>query len=208
MTLDLAILSQRAYGLSDRGLDAAFAAAATRAGHKSQLRKDGQPVVFVYAADRVDTGRWQAALERQRAAGFTPFVIADDLRLGSPGRFVYSTNSSPDVPALLRWATGTLFNLRVRPGLNGQSGPLWVAPVSPGYDDRRLGRSQPQYIDRQGGQRYSDSWSAGVSTLPDWLVVTSWNEYHEQTHVMAATISGSRALEQTARLAAEFHATG
>ncbi len=199
LTLDLAILRHRDGGLSDRGLDHAFHAASSRAHHASQLRKNGVPVVFVYGADKVDPGQWQRALDRQRAAGFAPFVIADDAALNSPGRFRYGTNDSPDLATLLRWAAGALFDLRARPGLTGETGPLWVAPVSPGYDDRRLRRSHPTYVDRAAGQRYLDSFTGGVAALPDWLMITSWNEYYEQTHIMAGTATGNRALDQTAR---------
>jgi hypothetical protein len=209
LTVDLDILNTRNNGINDQTLDSAFNAVASRANHASQLRVNGQPVVFVYRADKVDPGRWRSALDRLRSrTGIALFVVADDPRLGSQGRYLYSTNNLGDLPSLLRWAADTVLNLRAGPGLTGNAGPLWVAPVSPGYDDRRLGRRNPQFVDRAAGQRYTDSWHGGVASLPDWVVITSWNEYYEQTHVMPGTTTGTRALEQTATFAAEFHATG
>jgi len=38
-------------------------------------------------------------------------------------------------------------------------------------------------VDRQGGRRYDDTWAAALSGAPDWVVVTSWNEWFEGTSV-------------------------
>ncbi len=208
LMLDFPLLAKR-YGSTDALLDGALAAMARRATHPSQLEVAGEPVVFVYGGWSLDTAQWNAALARLRAStGVSPFVVADAAHLGSPAQYLYGTYRLPTPDHLAQWADGMVLDLRLRPALNGQTGPVWVAPVSPGYDDRRLGRRSPLYVDRRGGVRYDETWEAALASLPDWILITTWNEYHEQTHIMPGTATGWRALDQTRTWAERFHEDG
>lgn len=209
MLLDLDVLTQRDGVLGNDELDTALAKVAQRNNHPSQLHVGSQPVVFLYGARFLASGQWSGAVGRlQAATGVVPFVVSDDPAMGTPGQYLYSTNNLGTVDQLLQWVNGTVLNLRANPGLIGNQGPLWVAPVSPGYDDRRLGRPSPSAIDRQGGQRYNDQWTASLGTLPDWIFISSWNEYYEQSHIMPGNTTGTTALDQTKVWASSFHVTG
>jgi hypothetical protein len=209
LQLDFAILQWRPGGLTAAGLDAALNEVAKRASSPTQLEVDGKPVIFIYASWSVTPAEWAAALDRLATrTGVRPFVIADGNGLSSPGEYAYGTNHLSDPAALKAWADDRVRALQEVPGLDGRSGPLWVAPVSPGYDERRLGRPNPIYVDRNNGLRYEQSWDAALASLPDWILVTSWNEYYEQTHVMPGNTTGNRALDQTGPRSATFHTTG
>lgn len=206
--LDFAILQYRT-GLEADGLDAILAEMARHANRPSQLEVGGQPVVFLYSSWLVDQSQWSAALTRlQTRTGLRPFVIDDSDAMPGPGQYSYGSNNMTDEPGLQRWAKDRLMTLQERPGLYGQAGPLWVAPVSPGYDDRRLNRYPALYVDRNNGVRYEQSWNAALASLPDWILVSTWNEYYEQTHVMPGSTTGYRALDQTRARSAVFHTTG
>lgn len=210
LMLDFDILAHRNGGSLSAGvLDSALAAVAHHSAHPSQLRVGARPVVFLYGAGRVDAAWWSGALERLRAStGVVPYVIDHDGRLGASGRYSYSNNTVSDTAGLQQWSRDNLLRQRLEPALAGGRGLLWVAPVSPGYDDTRLERPRPLYIDRDDGQRYAQAWQAALATLPDWVIVTSWNEYYEQTHVFPGTATGTKALDQTAGWASQFHADG
>ena len=195
--------------VSAESLDAAFSQVANKAGRSSQLLTDGEPVVFVYGAEKVDAGTWQAALSRLRAStGLQPYVVADHDNLGAPGLYQFGTWGIRTKAALDAYSQDMLWRYRLQPGLMGTKAPMWAAPVSPGFDDRALNRPQPMYIDRANGQRYEDEWAAAVGSLPDWIVVTTWNEYYEQTHIAPGSTTGYRALDQTTPHAGQFHTTG
>jgi hypothetical protein len=177
--------------------------------HTSYLEVGGLPVVFLYGTQRLDPQQWSAALDRlNRATGTRLFVVTDDQRIPSPGMYAYSTNTAMDEATLRSWSHGMLLERHARPGLVDAPRSLWVAPVSPGYDDTALGRARPNYVDRAGGARYDQTWSAAMGSLPDWIMVTTWNEYFEQTHVVPGTTTGNLALEQTTAWSARFHAEG
>ncbi len=209
LMLDFAILQYRLGGLTDAVLNLALGELASHASRPSQLKVGGQPVVFIYSGGLVDGALWSAALSRLATlTGVQPFVVTDNPILPSPGRHDYGTHGQTTPAQLAEWAMDRLLTLQERPGLYGVAGPLWVAPVTPGYDDRALGRPQSLFVPRDGGLRYEQSWDAALASLPDWIIVTSWNEYHEQTHVMPGSTTGNQALAQTKARSATFHTTG
>jgi hypothetical protein len=209
LVVDLEILNHRNRGLSDGVLDAALNAVARRWHHKSQLRVGDQPVIAVFGTRLVEQGQWDRAVSRLRTrTGIAPFVLMDHARVRTQAQWLYSTSFATDAGALSRWAQDTLISLYAAPLLSGGSRQIWAAPVSPGYDDTRLGRNNSGRVDRAAGRRYEESWNAALATLPDWVVITSWNEYYEQTHIVPGSHSGSLALQQTAERAREFHRTG
>ena len=209
LMLDFAILHARPLGISPEGLDRALDEVASHAARPSQLEVGGQPVVFLYEANRVDPAAWSDALARlHERTGLRPFIVADQGALGSPGRYDYGTNHLGTTAQLAAWADGRVQDYQLGPGLGGGSGPLWVAPVSPGYDDRGTGRLFTTYVPRNGGLRYEQSWDAALRSLPDWVLVTSWNEYYENTHIMPGASTGRLALDQTKPRHDAFQRTG
>ena len=57
---------------------------------------------------------------------------------------------------------------------------IWAAGIIPGYDDTRVpGRQGTYKIPRNGGSTYRTSWKAALSSNPDWVTITSFNEWFE-----------------------------
>jgi hypothetical protein len=108
------------------------------------------------------------------------------------GQQLYNVAWSNDLAATQRqWAQ------RVR-----ARGALWVGTAMPGWDDTRLLERSGRYQrDRQNGAWYQQSWAAATATNPDWIVITSWNEFVENTHIEPSANYGSRYLDLTRTLA-------
>ncbi len=59
-----------------------------------------------------------------------------------------------------------------------------MASVTPGYDDRLLAdRPTHVVVDRADGGVYEAQWSAAIDMAADWVMVTSWNEWFENTEI-------------------------
>jgi hypothetical protein len=57
---------------------------------------------------------------------------------------------------------------------------IWAAGVIPGYDDTRVpGRKGTYKIARNNGATYHISWDAAIASNPDWITITSFNEWFE-----------------------------
>lgn len=181
-------------------------------GHPAYLRVDGRPVILTYAASLLPAADWSEVIARLKSSGRNPLLIGDFVR--SPlldqfdGEYQYSNVfSSGDALASLDLAESLrvrTFNL-LRPG---DLRRVWIASVTPGFDDSHLvGRQTPRIVDRSAGAVYADQWSKAVDTVADWVVVTSWNEWWENTEVEPGARYGRTYLDATQHWAQAFKAS-
>jgi glycosyl hydrolase family 99 len=180
--------------------------------HPAYLRVDGRPVIFIYLAPRLSEADWTEIIARLRSTGRNPFLVGDFVRstLLEPfdGEYQY-TNVFSSGASLVD--VNRTESLRVRTYSllrQGDRRRLWVAPVTPGFDDSRLvDRVPPHVVDRSNGSVYDQQWTTAIDTGADWIVVTSWNEWWENTHVEASERYGTTYLERTRAWANAFKAS-
>jgi len=170
--------------------------------HPAYLRVGGRPVIFTYAASLLPPADWTEVMARLRSSGRNPLIVGDFVRsvLLEPfdGEYQYSNVfSSGDALADVVRAE----SLRVRTFdllRQGDRRRVWVASVTPGFDDSHLvDRKTPRIVDRSNGAVYDDQWSKAVDTGADWIVVTSWNEWWENTEIEPSQRYGRAYLERT-----------
>ncbi len=113
------------------------------------------------------------------------------------GHHLYSNTWNP--PTDLNW-TNSKFARWVADARNTYGTyKYWVATVMPGYNDIRTGRSDGFAQDRWGGDYYEGSWQAAIASNPDWIVITSFNEWPEGSHIEPSASYGNQYLDLTAR---------
>lgn len=209
--LELRAMSQPT--LLGRQFDAGVAAAAAReflqrVDASSQLRVDGRPVLVTFGMWDLTEAQWDEF--RGLVADLDPFIIGDRAAAGFPidGYYHYDPNHSSTDDLASTYET-SVDHARLAPAVTpGRPQLLWAATVSPGYDTRAWTLLFGRHTDRAGGQRYDDTWRVALRTEPDWVFVTSWNEWYEQTHIAPGTSTGRRALEQTETWSTRFEAQG
>ena len=180
--------------------------------HPAYLRVAGRPVMFVYAASLLTQPDWTEIVARLRSTGRDPLLIGDFVRstLLEPfdGEYQY-TNVFLSGPTLVD--VNRTESLRVRTYnllRQGDRRRVWVASVTPGFDDSHLlDRTTPRVIDRSNGSLYDQQWKAAIETGADWVIVTSWNEWWENTHIEASERYGTAYLERTRAWASAFKAS-
>jgi len=177
--------------------------------HPAYLRVGGRPVIFTYAASLLPPAGWAEVLARLRSTGRDALLVGDFSRSvlleTFDGEYQYSNVfSSGDALAdvdrteSLRVRT---FNL-LRPGDRRR---VWVASVTPGFDDSHLvDRKTPRIVDRANGSVYDDQWSKAIDTGADWIVVTSWNEWWENTEIEPGARFGTAYVDRTRFWTAAF----
>ena len=178
---------------------------ATHARHPAYLKVGGKPVIFFWRQQRFDINTWaaiRAAVDPGRASlwieegvDVAPLSVFD-------GHHLYSVTWNP--PTDLAY-TANKFGRLVRGAANRLGVPkVYVATVMPGYDDRKTGRGNAFAVDRQAGAYYERSWQAAIGSAPDWIVITSFNEWPEGTYIEPSRAYGNRYLELTAAWSAAF----
>src|SRR4051794_2906904 len=179
-----------------------------RSSSPSFIRAAGGPVVFVYMMQALPAKKWQSILaavddEFQTTVHLVGDTLDPEYSSLEYGVHRYAVMSSPST--LESWSRTTSLNLRGDAVLDPAVKPgLFVGTVQPGFDDRRLRGGSNPVISRNGGVRYDQTWSAALSGSPDWIAVTSWNEWFEDTQIEPGLATGAGALEQTASWSQSF----
>ena len=77
---------------------------------------------------------------------------------------------------------------------------IWAAGVLPGYNDTRVpGRKGTYIIARNNGATYTESWQGAISSNPDWITITSFNEWFEGSMLEPSVTYGDLYLNLTAQ---------
>jgi hypothetical protein len=168
--------------------------------HPAFLRTRGRPVIFVYVADAFTPAEWRAMIQTLERSGRNLFLMADSLDpafLESfSGAFSYAT-AGISRPDLERFHSDQALRTQSYNLSHGGARRLSAATVSPGYDDTFLERETALVVDRANGATYDAQWQSAVKAQPDWILVTSWNEFWENTHVEPSVLYGRRYQDRT-----------
>lgn len=193
------------------GIKASVLEAMRRTSNPSYLRVNGQPVMFVYGAWYFGATRWNEIRQYVAQNGYDPFFIGgvSQPAFGFDGLYIYNpgTADQGSLSSLYGdWAMVSRLQAQVDPRIQQR---LWVPSVSPGFNDsyyHRLDAWNTTNVNRDSGQRYNETWNAALASRPEWVVVTSWNEWHEASHIQPSQRFGTQAMDQTRSWAANFKA--
>jgi len=82
---------------------------------------------------------------------------------------------------------------------------IWAAGVLPGYDDTRIpGRKGTYVVARNNGATYSESWTGALASKPDWVTITSFNEWFEGSMIEPSVSYGNLYLNMTQQFTKQF----
>jgi glycoprotein endo-alpha-1,2-mannosidase len=167
------------------------------------LAIDGRPVVFFYArvAEKFTIDEWCGVFAALDARGESVFAIADRLDpaylRAFQGLHVYTPVGMTLDDAAAQYAAASLA-ARIQ-------GNLFAATVVPGYQEA-VPRPGSPVVDRAGGETYRAYWDAARASKPQWILVTSWNEWHEGSEIEPSVEFWRAYLEITADEAAAWRA--
>jgi len=165
------------------------------------LRVGRVPVVFVYGAQRLRPDGWEYVRRRLAARGRPVYLVGDShrprwlpffdaLHVYSPVRFLARGEALE--AAYREWAETAR-----------RAGIPFVPSVAPGFDDTAI-RRPPTVVPRRDGATYDTTWEAALAVSPPWVLVASWNEWHEGSEIEPSREHGERYLEATRRWGARF----
>jgi len=184
--------------------------------HRSYLRYQGKAIVVIYLVrDMANADAYLTAIrERASKNGVELYLIADAVYWAPPDRLNW---------ALLRrhFQAVTAYNMYFRPkfldAVKSQyaaadraaraQGLTFVPNVMPGYDDTPLRGEGRATLHRRRGDFYRESWKVAAPYVTDdqpFLLVTSFNEWHEGTELEPSTEYGDQYLRLTSELAGEL----
>jgi len=172
------------------------------------LRVSGAPVILVYAAHRLRPPAWEYVVRRLHAGARRVFLVADSpspewlqrqlgwldrfdaLHVYTPATLLARGRSLAD--AYGQWAA-----------LARAAGRPFMPAVAPGFDDRTI-RTPGTLVERADGATYDATWRAALAVDPPWILIASWNEWHEGSEIEASQEHGTRYLDATRHWAETF----
>lgn len=184
-------------------------ALSVHANQPAYLRADGKPVIFFWRSGMYDVGTW-AAIRSQVDPGNGSLWIGEGVDTSQlsvfDGHYLYSNTWNP--PADLT-ATDQKFAGRVAAMREATGAPkLWVATVMPGYNDVAIRPNSGFARGRDGGAYYGQSWQAAMASTPNWVVITSFNEWPEGSYIEPSAAYGDAYIGLTAQYSSQFKSGG
>lgn len=87
-----------------------------------------------------------------------------------------------------------------------QGAIVTTATILPGYDDRLLPdrKGKRPVIEREDGELFRRLWKAVIKAKPDWILIVSFNEWHEASQIEPSTAYGTRELDTCREMSARF----
>jgi hypothetical protein len=180
--------------------------------HPGYMRLGGRPVVFINDTLAAPLNIWQEMFDSLAARGLAGSYFASDFDLDSLGVFDgvyrYGVLGVPDLAVIY----GEGSRARYSPLLSGNPrAGIWVAPVQPGGDncpylttDAAPYIGEHSVVDRADGAYYRATFEAAIAADPDWIMITSWNEFGENTHIAPSVRYGDEYLRITAEFAHQW----
>lgn len=186
-------VGELAYLLKNYGTNSAF------------LKVDGKPVIFVYGRvlAQVPVTFWPEIIRKARGdAG--DFVLFADGYLHS-WAYLFDglhTYGSPPVEENKRRETyARLYGEGV--AIAQKHGRMSCVAVGAGYDDRK--QNKPGWwVDRLDGKSYRVLWEEAIKANPDWVLISTWNEWPEGTEIEPSLEFGDKYLKITSEYATQF----
>jgi len=158
-------------------------------GHPAFLRSSGRPVIFIYSRviGTLALDEFARVFSVLRNEGLDAFYLADRLDPNYlevfDGIHTYSPLSGMDrYPELVAEAR--------------DRGKVFAATIAPGYDDTVI-RDPGLVVERADGTYYRDSWETVMLSNPEWVLITSWNEWHEGSEIEPSLEHGDLYLNLT-----------
>ncbi|MFC1692755.1 glycoside hydrolase family 99-like domain-containing protein [Candidatus Latescibacterota bacterium] len=169
------------------------------------FRLGGKPVIFIYgrAMNQISMDDWKGVIKRVKAR-HDVVLIADstnrDVIENFDGAHTYNV-----VGTIKRGVDMQAFYKKFKTACS-EAGVISSATVIPGFDNSRV-RKNYLYVDRREGELYNELWSYALESDPDWMIITSFNEWHEGSEIEPSKELGDRYLKRTAAWISKFKDT-
>lgn len=165
------------------------------------------PVIFLYSVDSQPVSVWSDLIQKMSQDGHSAFYVADT---DDQSYFQIFEGIHRYVPPLKT----NLGSYYVRLSLSARTYPLlypesnktllWAATIIPGADARQTTWAPDFYFPREEAGLYKSTFEAASGSDPDWLLITSFNEWWENTHIEPGRTYGWEYLDLTTKFTSAF----
>ncbi|MGG7551935.1 glycoside hydrolase family 99 protein [Chryseobacterium arthrosphaerae] len=166
----------------------------TYSSHHAFYKKEGKPLLYVYDSYKIPKEEWAEILSEKgkKTLRNTPldalyiglWVEQKDAEFfdaaGFDGFYTYFASEG--------FVFGsTTANWKFLADYAKDHHLIFIPCVGPGYSDTRIRPwNEANFKDRNGGKYYENMFDAAIKVKPDFIAITSFNEWHEGTQIEPA----------------------
>jgi hypothetical protein len=149
----------------------------------------------------INTGGWNGVVKRIKMR--TPVLFIADMDF-----FAYLNifdgihRYNPVADVMAEKSTEDIYRPLI--DICGKKRIIAAVTIIPGYDDRLLDYPFDTMVERRGGALYREMWEGAIALDPDWIIITSFNEWHEGTQIEPAMEYGNVYIDLTAEYTNKF----
>lgn len=162
--------------------------------HPAYLTYNGKPVIYFWNQQRFSVDTWRRIREQVDPNRTTLWISEGVSTSYIPvfdGLYLFNNAWSSNPSGVAAQFSSLTY---------GAGGSLYTPTVMPGWNEDAVAISQnrdnptaPQ--DRQSGLFLYNSWAGATSINPNVILIVSWNEYFENSHIEPSELHGSAALD-------------
>jgi len=194
-------MGQGFIGTTDAAVNALNFAVNTLGSHPAYLRYNGKPVIFFWNQFRFTPAQWND-IRNAVDPNHNSIWIAEGNGLQYIGPFdglnLYNIAWSGNPTG-----TNATWSSRTK-----NAGGIFVATAMPGFDESRLGRSNAVVRDRGDGYYLRASFAGAVASNSHMIIITSWNEFQENSYIEPSANYGTTYLDIARELISSYKASG
>jgi len=181
------------------------------------LRHSGKPVLFLYSqtSRSLMPNQW-AGILKEASGGNRPGILAITDNENPADSAVWDGSYSlwpiTQMGGLSPAQSAQILHQSFQTQIPGKKAfnHLTVETITPGYDDRkynaRTENGPGTLVDRLNGQRYRSLWEQALKDAPDWILINSFNQWHNGTEIEPSKEMGNRYLQLTGVYTRRFKA--
>jgi hypothetical protein len=162
--------------------------------YPAMFKINNNPLIMPWCSNLIPLAKWKNIFAVLHAQGLDATVLEDGYNLDYLTAFYGMTNYSNYAEKnLLMVEAPAARNARYYTLLadSGTTPRLFMATVQPGYDERLLPGRTARYQPRDSGNFYRSMLGPAVQCDPTWIVISTWNEFWENTHVEPSALYGT-----------------
>jgi hypothetical protein len=142
-----------------------------------------KPLIFIWASNEIELKSWHEIIKRLEREKLYATFIAMGYDISNlevfDGLHQYGIILIDDLSKEYQTLSSIVKNYH----LFGKKQKIWTATVQPGYDERNIPKRPGFFKERKSGNYYEQTWKAAISSNPDLILITSFNEWWEHTHI-------------------------
>jgi hypothetical protein len=161
---------------------------------------NNNPLVMPWCSNLIPLSTWKYIFSQLHAQGLDATVLEDGSSMDYLTQFygmacysnVFDKNvlSDESTPSKNARYYAVLADTPLTP-------KLYMATAQPGYDETLIPGRTGRYQSRDSGAFYSGMFNAALQSNPNWIVISTWNEFWENTYVEPSVLYGNLYMQIT-----------